>query len=67
MPYRRPIPFRDWVWLVPVLIVAAFVGFGISMAIEPTIIDSLFGWLPTGSSARSTPTGLGNTAERRGS
>ena len=46
MPYRRPIPFRDWVWLVPVLIVAAFVGFGVSMAVEPTIIDSLFGWLP---------------------
>jgi membrane protease YdiL (CAAX protease family) len=46
MPYRRPIPLRDWVWLVPVLIVAAFVGFGVSMAIEPTIIDSLFGWLP---------------------
>ena len=46
MPYRRPIPVRDWVWLVPVLIAAAFVGFGVSMAIEPTIINSLFGWLP---------------------
>lgn len=46
MPYRRPIPVRDWVWLVPVLVVAAFVGFGVSMAIEPTIINSLFGWLP---------------------
>jgi membrane protease YdiL (CAAX protease family) len=46
MPYRRPIPLRDWLWLVPVLIVAAFVGFGVSMAIEPAIIDSLFGWLP---------------------
>jgi hypothetical protein len=46
MPYRRPMSIRDWVWLVPVLIVAAFVGFGVSMAIEPTIINSLFGWLP---------------------
>ncbi len=46
VPYRRPLPIRDWVWLVPVLIVAAFVGFGVSMAIEPAIIDSLFGWLP---------------------
>lgn len=46
MPYRRPIPARDWVWLVPVLIVAEFVGFGLSMAIEPRVIDILFGWLP---------------------
>ena len=46
VPYRRPLPIRDWVWLVPVLIVAAFVGFGLSMAIEPSVIDSLFGWLP---------------------
>jgi CAAX protease family protein len=46
IPYRRRLPFRDWLWLVPVLIVAEFVGFGLSMAIEPTVIDSLFGWLP---------------------
>ena len=46
IPYRRPLPLRDWLWLVPVLIVAEFVGFGLSMAIEPAVIDSLFGWLP---------------------
>ncbi len=46
IPYRRAIPARDWVWLVPALIVAAFVGFGLSMAFEPAIIDTLFGWLP---------------------
>jgi hypothetical protein len=46
VPYRRPLPIRDWVWLVPVLIATAFVGFGVSMAVEPAIIDSLFGWLP---------------------
>ena len=46
IPYRRPLPFRDWLWLVPVLVVAEFVGFGLSMAIEPTVIGSLFGWLP---------------------
>ena len=46
VPYRRPLPFRDWLWLVPVLIVAEFVGFGLSMAIEPKVIDGLFGWLP---------------------
>jgi membrane protease YdiL (CAAX protease family) len=44
--YRRAMPVRDWVWLVPVLVVAAFVGFGLSMAIEPAIIDRLFSWLP---------------------
>ena len=46
IPYRRPLPVRDWLWLVPVLIAAEFVGFGLSMAIEPTVINSLFGWLP---------------------
>lgn len=46
VPYRRRLPIRDWVWLVPVLIVAAFVGFGLSMAFEPAVIDRLFGWLP---------------------
>ena len=46
VPYRRPLPTRDWLWLVPVLVVAAFVGFGLSMAIEPAVIDRLFGWLP---------------------
>ena len=39
-------PFRDWVWLVPALVVLAFVGFGVSMAVEPAVIDALFGWLP---------------------
>jgi hypothetical protein len=46
VPYRRALPLRDWVWLVPALIVAAFVGFGLSMAFEPAVIDNLFSWLP---------------------
>jgi CAAX protease family protein len=46
VPYRRPLPIRDWLLLVPVLVVAAFVGFGLSMAVEPAVIDGLFGWLP---------------------
>ena len=46
IPYRRPLPLRDWLWLVPVLIVAEFVGFGLSMAIEPTVINTLFAWVP---------------------
>jgi uncharacterized protein len=45
--YRRAMPMRDWVWLVPILIAVAFVGFGLSMAFEPVVIDRLFGWLPS--------------------
>jgi membrane protease YdiL (CAAX protease family) len=46
VPYRRPMPLTAWLWLVPVLVIAAFIGFGISMAFEPSIINALFGWLP---------------------
>jgi len=46
IPYRRSLPLRSWLWLVPVLILAAFVGFGLSMAFEPAVIGSLFAWLP---------------------
>jgi membrane protease YdiL (CAAX protease family) len=46
IPYRRPIRSRTWLWLVPALVVAAFVGFGLHQIIEPPIIDRLFGWLP---------------------
>ena len=46
IPFRRPLPVRDWLWLVPVLIVLEFLGFGLSMAIEPMVIERLFGWLP---------------------
>jgi hypothetical protein len=37
---------RDWLWLVPVLILLAFLGFGLHMVIEPQLIARLFGWLP---------------------
>jgi uncharacterized protein len=46
IPYRRPLPRRDWLWLVPALIGLAFLGFGLHMAIEPQLIERLFGWLP---------------------
>jgi len=46
VPYRRPLPLRDWAWLVPALVLLAFIGFGVSMAVEPAVIDALFGWLP---------------------
>ena len=46
IPYRVPMPLRTWVWLVPVLILAAFLGFGIHQVIEPWLIGTFFGWLP---------------------
>jgi CAAX protease family protein len=46
IPYRRSLPLRDWLWLVPTLIALAFLGFGIHMAIEPALIQRFFGWLP---------------------
>lgn len=46
IPYRRALPLRNWLWLVPALIVAAFVGFGLSMVFEPTVIATFFAWLP---------------------
>jgi membrane protease YdiL (CAAX protease family) len=46
VPYRRPLRGRDWLWLVPALIVAAFIGFGIHMPIEPWLIKQFFSWLP---------------------
>ena len=33
-------PILDWLWLVPVLIVAGFIGFGLSMAFEPGVIEA---------------------------
>jgi membrane protease YdiL (CAAX protease family) len=44
--YRRRITGRTWAWLVPSLIVLAFLGFGLHQAIEPALIDRFFGWLP---------------------
>jgi uncharacterized protein len=44
--YRDAMALRSWLWLVPALVLAAFVGFGLSAAIEPQVIRSLFGWLP---------------------
>ena len=49
-PLRRSVPptlpLRDWLWLLPALVIVAFIGFGVSMAFEPAVIDSAFGWLP---------------------
>jgi membrane protease YdiL (CAAX protease family) len=46
VPYRERVPLRTWAWLVPALIVVAFVGFGLGMVVEPAVQTALFGWLP---------------------
>jgi uncharacterized protein len=46
IPYREPMSARDWILLVPALLVAAIAGFGVLALLEPPIRDSLFGWLP---------------------
>ena len=44
--YRMPMRARDWATLVPALLVAGIVGFGLFSLIEQPIRDGLFGWLP---------------------
>jgi membrane protease YdiL (CAAX protease family) len=44
--FRRSMPRRTWLWIVPTLIIAAFVGFGLHQMIEPRLIEGLFGWVP---------------------
>jgi membrane protease YdiL (CAAX protease family) len=46
VPYRQRLGLREWFWLIPVLIVAAFVAFGVHRLIEPWLLAHLFGWLP---------------------
>jgi membrane protease YdiL (CAAX protease family) len=43
--YREPIRARDWLW-VPVLLVAAILGFGLFGVVDGPIRDALFGWAP---------------------
>jgi uncharacterized protein len=44
--YKQPLPGRTWLWLVPALVLLAFVGFGVHQVIEPGLISRFFGWLP---------------------
>lgn len=46
IPYRRPLRARDWLLLVPGMVVIGIIGFGVLALVEPPIRDSLFGWLP---------------------
>jgi len=45
--YREPMKVRDWAWLYPLLLLAAFLGFGVLAVVEPGIRSALFGWLPS--------------------
>jgi membrane protease YdiL (CAAX protease family) len=44
--YRGPMRARDWLVLLPVVLVAAILGFGVLSLIEQPILDALFSWLP---------------------
>jgi uncharacterized protein len=46
IPYRQPMDARTWLVLVPLLLIIGIVAFGILGVLEPTIRDSVFGWLP---------------------
>jgi hypothetical protein len=46
VPYRRPLSLRQWLILVPLLLVISIIGFGLLGLIDPAIRDALFGWLP---------------------
>jgi membrane protease YdiL (CAAX protease family) len=46
IPYRRSVPLRRAAWLVPGLVLLAFLGFGLHQAIEPALIQGWFAWLP---------------------
>lgn len=45
--YRRPMPTRDWLLVVPAVLVISIVAFGALSFLEPPIRDGLFGWLPS--------------------
>lgn len=46
VPYRRPMRLRDWIILVPALLVAGIVGFGLVSLVDLPIRDAIFAWLP---------------------
>ena len=46
VPYRRPLTIRQWLILVPMLLVVGILGFALLGLLDPAIRDALFGWLP---------------------
>jgi membrane protease YdiL (CAAX protease family) len=47
VPYRRPMSLREWIILLPGLLIVAVIGFGALSFVEPGIRDALFGWVPS--------------------
>ena len=52
--YLERLPFRQYLWLVPVAVLASFLLPGLVVLLEPWIRTSLFSWLPTWFSAGLT-------------
>jgi membrane protease YdiL (CAAX protease family) len=46
IPYRERMAVSAWVWLVPVLLLAALVGSGILMFADTALARGIFSWLP---------------------
>ncbi len=46
IPYREPLPWRSWAWLVPVLLVAAIFLSVIMAAVDGIVGQALSAWLP---------------------
>jgi len=44
--YREPLGMRTALWLIPLVFVVAFLGFGLLAAVEPAVQSALFSWLP---------------------
>ena len=45
--YREPLALRQYLWLVPLVVLASFFLPGLVLLLEPLIRATLFGWLPT--------------------
>ncbi len=45
--YRDPLALRQYLWLVPLVVLASFLLPGLVVLLEPFIRATLFGWLPT--------------------
>ncbi|HEY7200235.1 MAG TPA: CPBP family intramembrane glutamic endopeptidase [Candidatus Dormibacteraeota bacterium] len=46
IPYREPMRPVTWLWLVPTLIVAAFIGSALFLLVDAVLASQLFSWAP---------------------
>jgi membrane protease YdiL (CAAX protease family) len=44
--YREPIPFREYLWLVPVLLIWTAIASTVFLPFSESLRQALFGWLP---------------------